>query len=85
MTADLGRRMAARQIAAAAQDVARDADRLAATAAQYAADIRGGSHTGDAWQLAQAATDLLRQAARLDGMRDVAGLMADDEPKETTP
>lgn len=75
---DLARRMTDNQIAMHADSLARDADRLAASARQYADDLKGGKDAqGGAYQLAIAVADLLRQAARLDGMRDIAGLVPD--------
>jgi hypothetical protein len=80
VTDNLARRMADNQIGMAADSLARDADRLAATARQYATDLRGnGGRSGGAYQLAQQTADLLRQAARLDGMRDIAALLPDKE------
>lgn len=81
MTDNLARRMADNQVIGARDRVATDADRLAVLVAQFAADIRADDNAGGAWQIAQAAADLLRQAARLDGMRDITSLLLD--PKAT--
>ncbi len=79
MTDALARRMVDNQIRTAAETLARDADRLARSARQYADDMATGTpESGGAYRLAQAAADLLRQASRLDGMRDIAGLINDD-------
>jgi hypothetical protein len=81
VTDNLARRMADNQIGMAADSLARDADRLAASARQYANALRTGeARSGGAYQLAQGVADLLRQAARLDGMRDIAALLPDEEP-----
>ena len=70
MSADLARRMADNQIATALRDLARDAQRLAESAAIYAHDAPTAALHGDgARRLVNDATNLLLQAARLDGMR----------------
>ena len=79
MTDDLARRHINRRINAEAAQIATAADRLAETATRLAADARAGHHLGEAWPLAAAATSLLQQAARLDGMREVAALLPDKE------
>lgn len=74
----LARRMADNQIGMHAASLARDAERLADSARQYADDLKDGKPAqGGAYQLAVAVTDLLRQAARLDGMRDIAAFVED--------
>jgi hypothetical protein len=76
MSDNLARRMADNQTRMATEQLARDASRFAEAASQYAAAvIRGGPYSGGAYQLAQQTADLLRQAARLDGMTDIAGLL----------
>jgi len=76
MTDVLARRMADNQVRLFAESLARDADRLAQSARQYADDTADGKpESGGAYRLAQAAADLLRQASRLDGMRDIAALI----------
>lgn len=73
------RRMTGNQVAMQAASLTRDADRLAASARQYAADLKDGKPAqGGAYQLAVAVADLLRQASRLDGMRDIAGLVNEE-------
>ncbi|NUP47269.1 MAG: hypothetical protein HOW97_08140 [Catenulispora sp.] len=76
-THNLARRMATKQTADARTRIATDADRLTTLTQQFAADIRTGGTAGGAWQIAQAAIDLLRQSARLDGMTDIAALLPD--------
>ena len=73
----LARRMANNQIRMAADDLARDADRLAKAARVYADELAAGKTTnsGSARRLAQDAADVGRRAERLDGMRDIAGLI----------
>lgn len=86
MADDLARRMADNQIHMATEQLARDASRLAETARQYAADlIRGGPYGGGASRIAQDGADLARQAARLDGMRDIAGLIPGTEAAQRPP
>jgi hypothetical protein len=82
MPDNLARRMADSQIHSATASLARDAERLAATVRRYVDDLaRGGDHaSGGAYQIAQAAADLLRQASRLDGMRDIADLIPETDP-----
>jgi len=80
MADSLAKRMTDNQIRMASDDLIRDADRLAEAARQYASDAKGGKpESGGAHRLAQTAADLLRQAARLDGMRDIAGLVAEED------
>lgn len=80
MSDNLPRRIGDNQISRAASDLARDADRLATDAGWYAASVAaGGPASGGAHRLAQGIADLLRQAARLDGMRDIAALLPDEE------
>lgn len=81
MTDPLTRRITDNQIRIASDELARDAARLAATATQYAAGTKTGSHTdsGTAWRLAQDATALARLAARIDGMRTIADLHQDED------
>ena len=75
----LARRMADNQVSMYAASLARDAERFAMQARHFAhAGKDGGQQTG-AFQLAQAALDLLRQASRLDGMRDIAALVPDTQ------
>lgn len=77
---DLSRRTADSQISMAVADLARDAERLADAARQYADGLaHGGLAGGGASRIAQDAANLSRQAARLDGMRDIAGLLPDKE------
>ncbi|NUP20784.1 MAG: hypothetical protein HOZ81_32855 [Streptomyces sp.] len=84
MSDDLARRMADNQVAMCSASLARDAERLAASAKQYADDLKDGKHAqGGAYQLAVAVADLLRQAARLDGMRDIAAFVPDGEKAGT--
>ncbi|MGW4076012.1 helix-turn-helix domain-containing protein [Streptomyces asiaticus] len=72
----LPRRMADNQIRMATDDLARDAARFARTVQQYADSVgSGGAASGEAHRLTIDLADLLRQAARLDGMRDLAGLV----------
>lgn len=78
MSDALARRMADNQVAAHAASLARDAERLAVSARQYADDLKDGKPAqGGAYQLTVAVADLLRQASRLDGMRDIAALVPD--------
>ncbi|WP_458089543.1 helix-turn-helix domain-containing protein [Streptomyces malaysiensis] len=72
----LPRRMADNQIRMAAADLARDAARFASAVQQYADGVESGrAASGEAHRLSIELADLLRQAARLDGMRDLAGLV----------
>lgn len=74
----LARRMADNQVSMHAAQLARDAERLAVAARQYADGVKDGGQQTGAYQLAQAALDLLQQAARLDGMRDIAALVPEE-------
>jgi hypothetical protein len=78
MADDLARRMAARQIQMAADDLTRDAERLAVAARQYADDLAAGRH-GSAHRLAQDAADLALTERRLAGMREIEALMGETE------
>jgi hypothetical protein len=81
VTDDLTRRMADRQVGLAAADLRRDARRFAEAASRFADETGSpASHMGGAHRLAQDAIDLLRQAGRLDGLRDIAGLVTTDTP-----
>lgn len=73
----LARRMADNQIRMNVNDLTRDAERLAVAARLYADELAGGTATnsGSARRLAQEAAELARRAERLDGMRDIAGLI----------
>lgn len=73
----LARRMADNQIRMAADDLARDAERLAVAARLYADELAEGKTTnsGSARRLAQEAAEVARRAERIDGMRDIAGLI----------
>lgn len=83
MSDTLARRMADNQIRMTADDLVRDADRLATVARAYADELAAGKTTnsGSARRIAQDATDLARRAERLDGMRDIAGLIANPTEK----
>jgi transcriptional regulator with XRE-family HTH domain len=73
----LARRMADNQIRMTVNDLTRDAERLAMAARVYADEMAEGKATnsGSARRLAQEAAELARRAERLDGMRDIAGLI----------
>ena len=73
----LARRMADNQIRMTADDLMRDAERLAVAARLYADELAEGKATnsGSARRLAQEAAEVARRAERLDGMRDIAGLI----------
>lgn len=75
----LARRMADNQIRMTVDDLARDAERLAVAARLYADELAEGKATnsGSARRLAQEAAELARRAERLDGMRDIAGLIGE--------
>ncbi|MFJ9633792.1 hypothetical protein ACIRU8_39470 [Streptomyces sp. NPDC101175] len=77
MTDSLTLRMTDHQIRMATADLHRDARRLADDARRYADDLETGRTTdsGMTYRIAQSATELLRQAARLDGMRTIGGLI----------
>lgn len=80
MPDSLARRLADNQVNSHAAMLAQDAERLAATTAQYAASLNAGPViAGAAWRIAQDALALAQLAARLDGMRDIAGLVPDSE------
>lgn len=76
MTDALPRRMTDNQIRMAAAELQRDAERLAADAHRYAEDLKTGQAVdmGMAYRLAQNIADILRQSARLDGMRTISDL-----------
>jgi hypothetical protein len=69
-------RLSKTQRARALDALARDADRLARRSRSYADGVQSESRvSGGAFQLVQEAVDLLRQAARLDGMSDIGDLI----------
>lgn len=76
----LARRMADNQMRMTAEDLARDAERLAVAARLYADELAEGKTTnsGSARRLAQEAAEVARRAERLDGMRDIAGLIDEE-------
>lgn len=80
MTDPLVQRMTAKEIESAAERLALHAERLAESARLYAAELTaGGGHArGDASRLCQEAGEVLKQAAYLDGMRNIAQLIPDD-------
>lgn len=78
MTDDLARRFAARQLQLAADDLVRDAERLARDARAYADTIASGN-PANAHRLAQDAAALAYTERRLAGMREMASLL------DTTP
>ncbi|MCX4911847.1 hypothetical protein [Streptomyces sp. NBC_00878] len=75
---NLARRFAARQVQLTADELEREAERLAVAARTYADEIAAGRH-GSAHRLAQDAAALALTERRLAGMRDIAGLF-DEEP-----
>lgn len=70
-TDDLTRRMATRQVEMAQAELARDAERLAIAARQYA----DSGSSGGARRLAQDAADLALQERHLAGLRTIADLI----------
>ncbi|MBZ6102712.1 hypothetical protein [Streptomyces olivaceus] len=84
MIDDLTRRVVTNQISAEAAAVVHDAERLAQAYSQLAQDVAAGrTLSGEAYRLTQTATEILRRAARLDGLREtakVAGLIAPAAP-----
>ena len=79
MTDDLARRMADSQTRMAVESLRRDARRLAAAATRLVDQAAtGGPVSGDASRIAQEALQLAQLAARLDGMRDIAGLLPEE-------
>jgi hypothetical protein len=74
MADDLTRRFVARQLQLAAQELEREAERLAVAARIYADEIAAGRH-GSAHRLAQDAAALALTERRLAGMREIAGLL----------
>lgn len=74
-TDDLARRMVTRQVEMAQAELARDAERLATAARQYADDIERGLTGGGARRLAQDAADLALQERHLAGLRTIADLI----------
>jgi aldehyde:ferredoxin oxidoreductase len=85
MADTLARRMADNQIRMTAEDLARDAERLATAARAYADELAAGktANSGSARRIAQDATDVARRAERLDGMRDIAGLIEQPTDRAT--
>lgn len=80
MSDDLARKIADQQLEMQVDALARDAKRLAEAAARIVDDIgRGVPVSGTARRLAQDASELAYAAARLDGMRDIAGLIAKED------
>ncbi|WP_046249576.1 hypothetical protein [Streptomyces sp. MBT28] len=80
MIDDLTRRVVTNQLGEEAAAVGRDAEYLAQAYSQLAQDVAAGRTLGgEAYRLTQTATEILRRAARLDGLREtakVAGLIA---------
>ena len=69
-------RLSKTQRARALDILARDAERLAQRSRSYADTLRSESRvSGGAFQLVQETVELLRQAARLDGMSDIGDLI----------
>jgi hypothetical protein len=80
VTDDLARRMADSQTRMAVESLRRDARRLAAAVARLVDQAAtGGPVSGDASRIAQEAMQLAQLAARIDGMRDIAGLIAKED------
>ncbi|MFJ4785093.1 hypothetical protein [Streptomyces sp. NPDC088794] len=77
MADELARRFVTRQLQMAAEELEREAERLAVAARVYADEIAAGRH-GSAHRLAQDAAALALAERRLAGMRDIAGLMGED-------
>jgi hypothetical protein len=78
---DVARRIAEKKRATARERAASDAERLSQAAARFAADLRTGAPVGEAWQIAQAAIDLLQQVARLQGMGEIGELLPEEQDK----
>lgn len=80
MAIDHANRMTASQIAHLAGVIARDSERLIDDVQRFAASAGRGERVGsDARNLAEAALRLSWQAARLDGMREIAELHTAEE------
>ncbi|MFJ6069029.1 hypothetical protein ACIQHU_39070 [Streptomyces tendae] len=81
MIDDLTRRVVTNQLSEEVAAVARDAEYLAQAYSRLARDVADGRTLGgEAYRLTQIAAEILRRAARLDGLREtakVAGLLED--------
>lgn len=76
MTDPLVLRMSNSERSSAHDRLARDAEHLAERTRHYADDLKNGKKVvGDAYQIAQEAIDLLRQAAFLGGMNNIGQLI----------
>ena len=78
MADDLIRRFVTRQLQMAAEELEREAERLAVATRIYADEIAAGRH-GSAHRLAQDAAALALTERRLAGMRDIAGLLTEEQ------
>lgn len=81
MVDSVAKRMTDNQIRMAVDDLIRDSDRLADDARRYADSLKTGTiaNSGMASRLAQDVADLARRASRLDGMRDIAALITEED------
>lgn len=77
---DLAATLTTRQLELRTGDLARAAGRLADDATRFAASIHSRPVAGDASRIAQAALQLAIEAARLDGMREIAGVFTTEGP-----